>query len=351
MHAESSLGGHLALVCHFPSAFTISTVRMPRQYHLVWSGTAFPAAYQLAVRSILDADELATVRIHVIGEPPTVAAFTDMAGFDRVRMEDVDPQQLFGLLPAPLQATWDIYDALPTQAASARSNLIRYALLALHGGVYVDFDAIVLRPLHDLSHADAFLGLEQVWSGDAARVEGRWRALIRPRHGVWALSWLARRLDSRLLRGRLGLARRLRPLDRLWAGEQANNAIIGARAGSEFIETVLWEAMHARVGTRYALGPTLVDRVARLHPELVETLPPAVLYEVPPGQSFRFFEDCTLDLAPAAAAMHYVGSNHGHLLAELQLSDDRFATRPEPFWALGRRLLASPPPAPVDAVL
>lgn len=295
----------------------------------------------MAVTSALRADDTAIVRIHVAGAVPP--AITSMAELPGVEVHRLDPPQLFAGLPQHLAGCQQVFDRLPAHAASARSNLLRYALLYLHGGVYIDFDVIVLRPLHDLSPAPCFVGLERVWTGDEPRVAGRWTDLVRLRHGAWALSWTMRRLDSKLLGGAAGASLRLGRFDRRWSALQANNAIIGAVARSEFVDVLLRRAMYAPHGVRYALGPTLVHHAAVAAPHLVETLAPEVLYQVPPGESFRFFEDRTLRLHHQAAAVHYVGSNHGALLHGLSLDDPRFRHRPELFWRLGRQVTSFRP--------
>lgn len=311
-----------------------------RQYHLVWAGGAFPPVYRLAALSALAADPTSTVRVHVLDTVPVDAPLAALAELPGTTLEPVDPGALFDALPDHLAGCRAVYDELAPRAAAARSNLLRYALLYVHGGVYIDFDVIVLRPLHDVSGAPAFVGAERVWVGDRPRVDGRRLELLHPRHAVWGLSWAARRLDSRWFGGTLRTSARLARVDRCWSALQANNAIIGAEAGSTFVDVLLRRAVHASPVVRYALGPTLVHEAALAAPDLVEVLAPAVLYQVPPGESFRFFEDRTLQLAPDAAAVHYVGSNHDDLLRTLRLDDPRFGDRDELFWRLGRAVTA-----------
>ena len=311
-----------------------------RQYHLVWAGGPFPPVYRLAVLSALAADPTCTVRVHVLDTVSRDGPLAALGDLPRTTLEHVDPATVFGELPEHLGGCRAVYDALPPGSAAARSNLLRYALLYVHGGVYIDFDVIVLRPLHDISGASAFVGAERVWVGDQPRVAGRRRALLHPRHAVWAISWAARRLDAKWFGGRLRASNRLERIDRCWSALQANNAIIGAEASSSFVDVLLRRAIHASPVVRYALGPTLVHEAALAAPDLVEVLAPAVLYQVPPGESFRFFEDRTLHLSPDAAAVHYVGSNHDDLLRTLRLDDPRFGDRDELFWRLGRAVTA-----------
>ncbi|MCE9622991.1 MAG: hypothetical protein K8R99_11660 [Actinomycetia bacterium] len=316
---------------------------VPRRYLTVWSGLSFPYAARLTIDSILLADPTAQVEIHVLGEHPMSSHFADLTDLadHRISVHDIDLDELFGSLR--LISGTDcraVFNAIPEHALSARSNILRYALLYRRGGVYVDFDVLVLRPLHDLANGGAFLGAERVWAYDEARVEGRWKLRMTAGTVGWALSWFAKRLDSKWFGGALKLTKRLRRLDTLWTRQQPNNAIIGAPAHSPFIIEVLRQCALADPTVRYALGPTLVSAVARQHPHLVRVLPEATLYPVAPGESYRFFEDRHLQLSDETVAIHYVNSNHRKLLHELQPDDARLETRSELFWTLARSVAA-----------
>jgi hypothetical protein len=211
-------------------------------------------------------------------------------------------------------------------------------LLWHRGGVYVDFDIIARRPLADLANGHAFVGTERVWSHDQARVENRWNLSMLPGTIGWALGWAVRRLDSRFCGGALRTGDRLRVVDPLWSTFQVNNAVIGAPPRSEFIALVLAGALEVDPTVRYALGPSLVSSVVEQHPRSVRVLREQLLYPVPPGESYRFFEDRRLVLRDETALIHYVSSNHGALLSGLEPGDSRIASRPEVFWQLVREL-------------
>jgi Glycosyltransferase sugar-binding region containing DXD motif len=122
---------------------------------------------------------------------------------------------------------------VPANAYSARSNLLRYALLYERGGVYVDFDVLVRKPLADLGGGRAFVGSEQVWAFDQARVEGKWRASMLPATVGWALAWALRRADCKMNGGRAHLARRLQVLNPL-GGSRSMQREIARRRAEEF---------------------------------------------------------------------------------------------------------------------
>ena len=124
---------------------------VPHRYLLVWSGSDFPPVARLAVDSVLAVDPMAQVDVYAFGALPAGGEFWAMAADDRVAIVPSDAHAVFAQLPADVAAHCAAaFDAVPPSALSARSNLLRYALLYLHGGVYIDFDAVVLRPLPQL---------------------------------------------------------------------------------------------------------------------------------------------------------------------------------------------------------
>jgi hypothetical protein len=297
-------------------------------------GSGFGYSCRLAIESLAAVDPGAAIEVHLLGERPDTIHFDLIESMPNVAVLPIDLDALFAEHPAQRS----VYDAVPEKAYSAKSNLLRYLLLWQRGGVYVDFDIIALRPLADLANGKAFVGAERVWSHDQARVEHRWTLSMLPGTIGWALTWCVRRADSRWLGGALRTGDRLRLIDPLWSTLQVNNAVIGAPARSEFIARVLDASLSVDPTVRYALGPSLVSSVAREHRQTLRVLREQVLYPVPPGESYRFFEDRHLELRPETALIHYVSSNHGALLNNLEPGDPRIETRPEVFWRLARAL-------------
>ena len=122
---------------------------IPRRYVLVWMGQLFPYACRLAVESIALADEGAVIEIYVYGDGPLGEHLAALQHLDAVDLRVTDVAHTFEPLSDGL-ALRILFDAIPAHAVSARSNLLRYALLYERGGVYVDFDVLVVRPLPDL---------------------------------------------------------------------------------------------------------------------------------------------------------------------------------------------------------
>lgn len=216
------------------------------------------------------------------------------------------------------------------------SNLARLAILLRDGGVYLDTDVVVIQPLDDPDEIGAFVGMEQVWAGNRPRVSGGLGVVGAARAAPWAASWLVNRVSCRLTNGRFVRDQDVSPPR--WSRMQANNAVLGAPAGSEFISRTLERALSVDPSARFALGPSLLDDMCRDEPNLVRVMPPSRYYPIPPGQSYRCFEDAYFPLPPDTQVLHYVASNHKRLLSGLDIDDPRFDTRQAPFWQRAREV-------------
>ncbi len=289
-------------------------VLIPNQYFYIWSGSSFPFLNLLAVKSLLLADNSATAVVYMVGPEPQNEIFENLRGLERVSIVAIEPEDIFSQLPSDLKGVGTIFHKIPESSASARSNILRYALLYLNGGVYLDFDTVLTRSLSDLAVHQCFIGEENVWVGDEDRVAGKWWVCVYPRNLFWLASWLLRRADSAWFSGKLQLARTLKKTDAVWSTKQPNNAVMGAVAESPFIRELLLACLDTDFTVRYATGPTLVSQVAAHFPHLVSVLPVNYFYSVAPGESFRFFADQTLTLPPEAYLIHYAASNHKKLI-------------------------------------
>ena len=295
-------------------------VLIPNQYFYIWSGSSFPYLNLLAVKSLLLADASATVVVYIVGPEPQNDNFENLRGLERVSIVGIEPDAVFSQLPTDIKSVGTVFHKIPESSASSRSNILRYALLYLNGGVYLDFDTVVTRSLSDLAGHQCFIGEENVWIGDEDRVAGKWWVCLYPRNLFWLTSWLLRRADSAWFSGKLQLARALEKTDAIWSKKQPNNAVMGAVAQSPFIRELLLGCLDTEFTVRYATGPTLVSQVAANFPHLVSVLPVNYFYSVAPGESFRFFADRTLTLPPEAYLIHYAASNHKKLIPTIDVA-------------------------------
>lgn len=301
--------------------------------HFVWLGRALPYFARLAVESALVAMPDAEVHLHYIGRAARGEHADRLAAYPRVTVSAAPLADCFADCPGGARPYLDVLAKVPNGSPAAISNLVRLAVLRRHGGVYLDTDVLVVRGLHDPDRHGAYLGRELVWAGNRNRVEGTLGPAATLRAAPWALTWAARRTDSRCLAGRANLAARLPDRD---SRLQVNNAVIGAPAGAALLDAALARARTVDPTKRFALGPSLLDDVAAGEPELVRLVPPSRFYPVPPGQSYLVFEDVRLQLPADTQVVHYVASNHRSLLAALQPTDRRFDAGQALFWRLGR---------------
>lgn len=294
-----------------------SATQIPARLIFLWTGQRFPWHARLAVESALLACPNADVELHTFGPSPEQAPhFRHLLGYARVSHHRIDLDTVFDGIGATVEQWQTLFRAIPSQAHSARSNLLRYAVLYHRGGVYLDFDVLLVRDFGALWNWEAFVGQEQVWVVDEHRVAGRLAPWMVAPTVAYVAAWLGRRADA-WLGGYDRLGRVLRPLDARWAVPNLNNAVLGAVPRAPWIRRVLEAALQADPTIRYDLGPTLVTRVWRQDPTGVKVLPPNFFYCEPPSYSFRFFESRPWELPAETVLLHYVSSNHSAQLREL----------------------------------
>lgn len=298
-----------------------SPTRIPNRFVLLWTGRNFPLYGRLAVESLLQADATCEIEIHLFGEEPYGSPeFWPLQGRDRITLLRVDEERAFdgtGELAPRLRA---LYARIPVSARSARSNLLRYAILHARGGIYVDFDILALRDMKHLLHLAAFVGEEQVWRVDEARVAGRREAWMVGPTVAYVAAYLTHRFVARLGLPPQSERSWAKLLDARWSGPNLNNAVLGAEKGSTWMLRLLSAALDASPTERFALGPTLVSRVWKEGDTDVVRLPAETFFFVPPSYSFRFFEGAPPAVPAGALLLHYVNSNHTSHLASLSLA-------------------------------
>lgn len=262
------------------------------------------------MKSLALAESDVEINVHFIGNISESGYVHELRNVPGVVVNVFDPLSVLMQLEDEFPGIVDFFNSLPEGALSAQSNVLRYAVLWLFGGVYLDFDTFVLQPFGDLRGGSDFLGVEEVWKGDSRRVVGDSSVYFDSQTWHWAMSWCARRLDSQFFGGRLNLSQYLSRTDENWKVLQANNAVMGMEPQSPFLRIVLSRLSDCSLTVRYSTGPTLVNFVSLEHPELVQLLHPSEFYFVAPGESFRLFEDLKLTVPLSARVIHFVSSNH-----------------------------------------
>ncbi|MEL6187132.1 MAG: glycosyltransferase, partial [Myxococcota bacterium] len=236
---------------------------IPPTARFIWFGSRFPWVNLLALRSAQQRGGFERVVLHHDDrlDGATRARLADEPG---VTLEPIELSELWPRIPAGarLEPRFARLDK-----ANARANVVRAAILYLEGGVYLDMDTVTVRSLSPLREAPAFCGAEHVaWPGVvrhggsfAAKALALGRDLTRAACAALPNGWaLFRRVESSYPRA-------------------ANNAVLGAEAGSRFLGRLL-EGMAAvpedRFTRPFALGTHLLQERLRTEPEVV-VHPPA----------------------------------------------------------------------------
>lgn len=304
--------------------------KVPAKTHFIWTGPGFGLCQRLAVESMVLTNPGYEVILHLISE----ADAGNGGGSGGTAQENEELRRLRGRRGVEVRertareiiaeceegdALWQTYQRIPKQAASAKSNLLRYAILWREGGFYLDLDVLVVRSLERLRDDECSLGTELVWRADEARVAGELAVWMMAPAAAFGAAIALRRME-------MMMKRELPPgwhrwLERKWSQAQPNNAVIAAVPEAGFVGALLERAPQVDATVRFRLGPTLVTEVAKQMkaraPEQVTLLSPEILYFVPPSQSFRFFADQHLELPSEALLIHYVSSNHRRELGEV----------------------------------
>jgi hypothetical protein len=250
---------------------------IPKHLHFVWLGRSVPLFVQLAMLSARKTTP--GVRLTLWHDAELARSELGVAGQHAgVELARIDAGELFAD-SEPLSAT---YAALDQPAA--RANLLRLAILAKHGGVYLDADTLTLRDLTPLLSLDAFCGLEHVvWPLERRYSLSPYRVFGGPLRG------LLRDACAALPAGELLFARVARhyPL-------AANNAVLGFTAGHPFLVHMLrkvGDLDRAERLRRYRLGTHLLQEclaeVGALYG--VQTLAPRWFYPLGPEISRQYF--------------------------------------------------------------
>ena len=218
----------------------------------------------------------------------------------------IDEPTLFRAAGADGDALLALYREL--EKPEARANMLRAAILAAEGGVYLDMDTITVASFEDLlADTGAFYGLERIVYPAAVRQSRR--------PGVWAgaLTRAGFREACRRRRDGWRLFRRFEARYAL----AANNAVLGGEAGHPFLQDLLRRMVAlpaARRTIRFSLGTHLLQDAADACTDpTVRAMPPEAFFPVGPEVSEHWFrEDSTARatdlLRPGTLVVHWYAS-------------------------------------------
>jgi hypothetical protein len=264
---------------------------IPALAQFVWLGQSMPWVNLLAVASAVLRGGFDRVLFHHSDALARTSPFDDIARLPRVEVRRLEPLALLEAAGGP--ALVDCFRDLSLPAA--KSNVLRIALLAEHGGVYLDTDTLTLRTFGPLLEpGGVFCGEERiVFPAHAAAGFG---SRLRP-GAVWRMA--ARDLARRLPGG----YRLFRRIERYYPAA-VNNAVLGGEAGHPFFGELLARMSTlpaARRRVRYAFGTHLLQAQVREYAGTgLRVLPPAAFFPLAPEISEHYFR-VRPHIEPAAA--------------------------------------------------
>jgi hypothetical protein len=221
---------------------------IPALAHFVWLTPELPWLNVLALHSAALRGGFERVVLHA--SALSAGARQALGAVPGLELRSVEPREL--LAEPRLRRRF-----AELSSPAAQSNVLRAAILAREGGVYLDMDTVTVRSLEPLRRgAQVFCGLEHV--AYPAFVEGQSRVAVQ-----------ARGLGLSLLRSGLRRTpegwRHFRRVQHLFP-RAANNAVLGAAPGHPFLLGLLERMASLPSSTalrRYALGTHLLQRALR----------------------------------------------------------------------------------------
>jgi len=309
---------------------------IPEKIHFVWSGSRFPFAFALAIRSARERHPDWEILLHV-GVEPESPWWDGVKGLGTIRRKN--PEDILGEVPEIGPRLVELYRRVPADYPAGGSNLVRLAILLSEGGWYLDCDTLCLRPLSDVALRGAVVGEELVWSHDQQRIASGFTPKMIPSLLAFFASWMAAKSGVVSSKGILE-----RSLRKLWGRRELNNAVLGAEPGDPWIRRLLELALDQDPAIRFALGPALVNLGWDFpgNAPLPLRAGSEIFYQFPPSQTVRYFRGPPSDLPPEAILLHWCSSNHRGLVDKLTPDLVRARSNAGPWFRTARRYLNNP---------
>ena len=252
---------------------------IPSTAHFIWYGARLPYVYQLSLRAARIWGGFAEVILHhdAAFRPDSLDPHLSEGVTLRSIDAGADIEAIEGLGPRLM----DLYQQL--SAPAARANLLRMCVLAKHGGVYLDTDALCIRPMAPVLKAGAFCGEERIL------FPGTMMRAMAPRAWARSLVLSGARWALRELPGGFRHFRRIEP----YFPRAVNNAVVGAQSHHPFVEGMLQAMVDLppeRRLRRFALGTHLLQqRVSLYSGDDLVVHAPEVFYPLAPEISRHWF--------------------------------------------------------------
>jgi hypothetical protein len=250
---------------------------IPSVAHFIWFGTRLPWVHTLAIRSAVLRGGFERVFLHHADDLSHTPVWPELLALPSFVARRIDADAL--LEPHGLASIYADLDA-----PAARANVLRAAILAGEGGVYLDLDTVTVASLASLrQRCNAFVGEEYVvWPA----------AVRRSRRPLVHATGFARAGVRELCRLAPDGWRRFRSIES-WYPAAANNAVLAATPGHAFVHRLLANMIAVpaeRRTVRFALGTHLLqDTLSEYRESDLCVLPPPVFYPLGPEISHHWF--------------------------------------------------------------
>jgi hypothetical protein len=147
----------------------LSVSVVPPVAHFIWFGTQLPWVHALAMHSAARRGGFEQVVLHHADDLSRTSVWPGLLALPGFVARRIEVDALFDAVGEGAGELAAIYREL--DAPAARANVLRAAILAVHGGVYLDLDTITVRSLEPLRRrCGAFCGEERVvWPATVRR--------------------------------------------------------------------------------------------------------------------------------------------------------------------------------------
>ncbi len=255
---------------------------IPRTAHFVWIGREFPWLNVLAIRSAILRGGFERVVLHHTDDLTGSRWWDDLQSTPRFTARRMDPPSYLADCDNG-DALIALYPRLVKPAA--KSDILRAAILAKEGGVYLDLDTVTLASLEPLcQEAQFFCGSERIAWPDFVVHSNDWMRKSRSA-GLGIL-----RYGFRMVPGGWRGFRRVESLyyvavcPGIMAGRKGHPLLLDMLHG-------ITEVPADRQNDKSAIGPHLLQKFLRTREyEEIKVHPPEVFYPLPPEISWHWFK-------------------------------------------------------------
>jgi hypothetical protein len=253
---------------------------IPNTAHFIWIGEHFHWIYGLAVRSAALYGGFDKVILHRSHDISGTSGYS-LLDISNIELRMLDPELVFSKVGRLSQQLIDVYHKLKDSAAL--SNVIRAAVLADEGGVYIDTDTVTIRPFTPLLNSGVFCGSEHIV------FPGTYYRSWNPIKGIKALLLTSiRDFYRRIPNG----WKHFRKIEKFY-GAHANNAVIGSEPDHPFVLDLLQRIANMPekwITKDHALGTHLIQFTAADYKESDLVIhPPSRFYAIGPEISEHWF--------------------------------------------------------------